>query len=241
MRGINRKHAVRGIENTGEAYGLLAGLAVLLLAAAALNASCAHNASKLDTFVDVSARYDAALELTVTCVQPDGKRISWAGSGVIVSETMLLTAGHVAETEPGELCVYVAEDAAGNLYAVQPRVVLPSGSVDLASMELIAPSAKFKAAPVRFGAVPLLNEIVCSATAYPRREHKCGPVMKPKEPPGDIRMNMVVEPGNSGSGLYNMRGELVGIVVHTYPNRGNGQYITGGATSLAGHLKELFP
>ncbi len=225
-------------QNESWTYGFLAGAMVLLLGILA-NASCAHAPSKLDTFVDVSARYDSALELTVTCVEPDGRRVSWHGSGVIISETMLLTAGHVAETEEGEICAYVAEDAHENLYAVQPSVILSSKTVDLAVMETITPNAKFKAAPVRFGPVPVLNEVVCSATAYPRREHKCGPVMKPRDPPGDIRINLVVEPGNSGSALYNMKGELVGIVVHTYPNRGNGQYITGGATSLAGHLKEL--
>lgn len=236
MRGIKRNH---GIENTGEAYGLLAGLAVLLLAAAALNASCAH-ASKLDTFVDVKARYDAAVEITVSCITPTGI-VHWSGSGVIVDEARILTAGHVAEVNPRDTCAFLVEDTAGKLYLMHPLVVLSSDTTDLATLETLSPTAKFKAPPVHYGAVPRLGDVVCSATAFPRREYKCGSVMMPSKPPGDIRINLVVEPGNSGSALYNARGELVGIVVHTYPNRGNGQYITGGASSLAGHLKELLP
>ena len=230
-------------ETEPAAFGLLAGLAVLLLAAVA-NASCAH-ASKLDpTSADaIDAHYDAAVEITALCALPDGRQVAWYGSGVIVDATHLLTAGHVAETE-GLPCVFTAELSNGKTYLVRPLHVLASSEVDLASMELLSFTETFhvSAWPVRYGAAPRLGDVVCTATAHPRREYKCGQVMRSKDsPPGDIRIDFVVEPGNSGSALYNAAGELVGIVVHTYPNRGNGQYITGGATSLAGHLKELLP
>ncbi len=221
------------------AYGLLAGLAVLLLGLLA-NASCAH-ASKLDPSpADViDAHYDAAVEITALCLLPDGRQVAWFGSGVIVDATHILTAGHVAETE-GLSCVFTAELSNGKTHLVRPLHVLASSETDLASMEIVSFVETFPAQPVRYGPVPAPGEKVCTATAYPRREYKCGQVMRSKgSQPGDIRIDFVVEPGNSGSALYNERGELVGIVVHTYRNRGNGQYITGGATSLAGHRKEL--
>lgn len=234
MRGIKRNQH----ETEPGAWGLLAGMIVLLLGLL-VNASCAH-ASRLDPS-GPDAHYDAAVEITALCALPDGRQVAWYGSGVIVDATHLLTAGHVAETE-GLPCVFTAELSNGKTHLVRPLHVLASSDVDLATMEILSFVETFPAQPVRYGPAPRLGDGVCTATAHPRREYKCGQVMRSKgSQPGDIRINFVVEPGNSGSALYNARGELVGIVVHTYPNRGNGQYITGGATSLAGHLKELLP
>jgi len=222
------------------ACGLFAGLLVLLIGLIA-NAGC-YRDSKLDTVEagpDFTAYWDAAVQITVHCVGPNGE-VAWYGSGVIISETSLLTAGHVAEQEdPSDVCSFAVETATGATYLVYPMTVLASDAVDLARMEIISFTQKFYAPPVRFGAVPQMGDEVCTSVGYPRREQRCGLVMHPDDPPGDIRMDLTVEPGNSGSGLYDMSGYLVGIVVHTYPNRGNGQYVSGGATSLAGHLQEL--
>lgn len=229
------------VENAPWSLGCLAGLIVLLLGLI-VNAGCAHHASKLDppgySFGPV-ARYNAAVQITARCIGMDGETYVWNGSGVIVSKDRLLTAGHIAETE-GMICAFTAEDIKGQTFLIRPIAVLSSNDIDLASMGLISYTEEFNAERTRFGSVPLLGDKVCVATAYPRREYKCGDVMMPKaDPPGDIRIDLVVEPGNSGSGLYNANGELVGIMVHTYPNRGNKQYISGGASSLEGHLKEL--
>lgn len=227
------------IQTKPSAYGYLAGLLVLLLGLVA-NASCAHAAPKPTLEAQITARYDAAVEISVTCVTPEGMSVGWWGSGVIVSKTRILTAAHVVETEGG-VCAYVAEDSSGKTHLMYPITVLSSEEIDLASMEIISPRDEFASERVFFGKKPAVGDRVCTATAWPRREYKCGDVMRSKEPPGDIRVYMTVEPGNSGSGLYDMRGDLVGIVVHTYPNRGNGQYVTGGASSLEGHVHELLP
>lgn len=229
------------VHNSPGSYGLLAALLVLLVGLVA-NASCMH-ASKLDPPTpEYEAYYDSAVEITAHCTAPDGQEVGWFGSGVIISDTQLMTAAHVAETE-GMVCSFVAEDVKGVTRLIYPVTVLESGKVDLAVMALISFEDRFADAPlVHFGPAPRIGDTVCTATAHPRREERCGMVMRPRaNPPGDILMNMVVEPGNSGSGLYNMRGDLVGIVVHTYPNRGNGQFVAGGATSIAEHLPELLP
>jgi S1-C subfamily serine protease len=232
MRGITRN---QGIQTEPGAYGLLAGLTVLLLAAAALACGdgCAHP-SKLDYPSALERRYDAAVEVTATCDDMSG----WYGSGVIVSKDRVLTAGHVLEGPPGVHCVFVVEDSAGKLYLMHPVALLDSDHVDLGVLELSSPVAKFEMPAPEYGPPPQLGEWVCTVTAHPRREHKCGQVFKSKKQPGDIRMGIVVEPGNSGSALYDARGRLVGIVVHLY-QCDNGQFCSGAATSLAGHMKEL--
>lgn len=226
------------------AYGLLAGLLVLLFGLA-VNASCAHYPAPAPSApptleARIAAHYDAAVEIAITCASPEGLVQKGAASGVIVSRTRILTAAHVVEPDEGFVCTYIAEDVSGKAYFMYPITVLASDEIDLASMGIISVADEFPPAPpVTFGRAPVPGDRVCSATAWPRREYKCGDVMKPRRPPGDIRLYMTVEPGNSGGGLYDMRGHLVGIVVHTYPNRGNGQYVTGGATSLENHLQEL--
>lgn len=233
------------VHNHPAAYGFLAGAIVLILGLL-VNAGCVHATmvtlpSSGAPDAALAGGYDAAVGITAHCVQANGRQIGWYGSGVIVDATHLITAGHVAELEsPGDVCSFVAEDSAGRTHLVFPKVVLKSTEIDLASMELVSFTERFHSQPVRFGSVPVLGDIVCAFTAFPRREHRCGQVMKPKAHPGDIRINMVVEPGNSGSALYNMRHELVGIVVHTYPNRDNGQFVTGGASSLQRYVAELF-
>lgn len=228
------------IQNDPWSWGVLAGLLVFLVGLVA-NVSCvpAGSVGKLEDQPDYTAYYNSAVQITAHCTSPEGEA-SWFGSGVIVSPTRLLTAGHIAEHASDETCSFVVEDVTGVSYLAYAVKVFDSSEVDLASMELLSYVQQFKGPPIRFGAMPKIGDRVCTATAYPRREERCGQVMMPKaEPPGDIIIDMVVEPGNSGSGLYNSYGELVGIVVHTYPNRGNGQYVTGGATSLFGYWRDL--
>lgn len=231
MRGIKRNH---GIENEPAAYGLLAGLAVLWIAMLAIaQGGCAH--SHHLSLGEVQKRYDAAVELTVSCAADAlGQSRGGFGSGVIVSRDRLLTAAHMV----GEGCTYVAEDARGELYLVRPLVVLEA--FDLASMEIISPIAYFDFRGVTFGPRPRLGSTACAATAHPSRRHKCSEVYPPRDTPGDIVLGAIVEHGNSGSGLYDDNGALVGIVVHL-TTCANGQICGGHASSLEKHIKELLP
>ena len=221
------------IENKPSAYGFLAGLLVLLLAAFA-NASCAH-ASPL-TSRGLTARYAEAVEISAVCVREDGAIGGWSGSGVIVSRTRILTAAHVAGSR-GAFCVFSTKTIDGTERMVQPAVVLPD--LDIASMTILDGETPFDFSPLAYGARPSLGDTVCAATAVPWRGHKCGEVQPDSSTPGDIKFFVVVEPGNSGSGLYNAAGELVGIVTHRFFCGGSNQTCGGKAASLAGHVDEL--
>lgn len=231
MRGIKRNH---GIETAPEAAGMFAALLVLLIALLAVQlGGCAH-VSKLDVmFAQANDQYDRVVEIRVSCLQDDGQLVGWYGSGAIVDATHVLTAGHVAEHDANAQCAFTVEDSRGKTHLMRPVKVLDSEHVDLARMELISPAARFTVSPAHYGPRPKMGDYVCTVTGHPRLERKCGRVMKYKELPGDMRVDFVVEPGNSGSGLYDARGDLVGIVVHLYACS-NGQYCSGAATSLEG-------
>lgn len=221
------------VQNTPGSFGFLAGLLVLLLAAVA-NASCAHS-SKL-TSRDVADRYIEAVEIGAMCVRADGMIVGWNGSGVIVSRTRVLTAAHVADSR-GMFCAFSAKTIDGKERMIQTDVSLPD--LDLAAMTIFDDEVPFDFSPLAYGAKPLLGDNVCAAVANPWRGHKCGEVQPDASTPGDIKFLIVVEPGNSGSGVYNDAGELVGIVTHRFFCGGSNQTCGGKAASLEGHVDVL--
>lgn len=224
------------IENSPGSYGFLAGL-VLLLAVVA-NVSCAHSSPL--TSRGLAERYIEAVEISAVCIQDDGAGggaiVGRGGSGVIVSRTRILTAAHVAASH-GMFCVYSATTIDGKERMIQPAVELPD--LDLAAMTILDGEAPFDFSPLAYGGKPMLGDTVCAAVAVPWRGHKCGEVQPDSTAPGDIKFIIVVEPGNSGSGVYNARGELIGIVTHRFFCSQSRQTCGGKAASLEGHVDAL--
>ncbi len=220
------------IQNSPAALGWCAGLLVLLLGVVA-NASCAH-ASKLDGR-DVEQRFEQAVQITANCLTSSGEATGWYGSGVIVNPTTILTAAHVA-TEGDVFCVFEAEMQHGKTYAMHVGVLLPE--YDLASMHTAEGERFDPTFPIVFGPVPRLGERICAATAFPRRLTRCGDAQTQTDPPGNLIHTAIVEPGNSGSGVYDDRGRLIGIVTHLW-YCSNKQYCGGRVATLEGHVGEL--
>src|SRR5262249_10452973 len=84
------------------------------------------------------------------------------------------------------------------------------------------------------------GDVVCSVFALPEKGRRCGEVWPEgerarKHLSGDMTVNFVAEHGMSGSGVWDMRGDLVGIVVHLRPCLGHprAQDCTMGGPSLA--------
>jgi len=226
------------IQNTPSSYGLLAGLLVFLLGLLA-NASCACTPRL--ALAQLHDEYDAAVKIEAHCVvEKDGvfSMSGWYGSGVVVDQRHVLTAGHVATADEHEICSFVATDSAGTKRIIAPLVI--DAKLDLASMRLQDDQPDFAPTHVHFGIKPLRGSIVCASPAFPRSAHKCGEVQPYVEAPGDIVMGIIVEPGNSGSALYDEYGHLVGIVTHLLYCQ-NHQWCAGKAASLQDHVKALLP
>lgn len=221
------------VRNDSNAYGFLAGLLVLLLGLLVADSGCVPNNLR-----SVKEQYYTAVEIEVTCLDPATMSGSIGyGSGVVVDSTHVLTAGHMT-SDPG-LCVYKTTDILGTVRYMFVLHVLKD--VDLASLALSIAQPEFPVSGVAYGPRPDITSTVCVLPANPRREHKCGEVFPYAKPPGDLVVGMVIEPGNSGSGVYDQRGRLVGIAVATIFNLHNHQYVTGKLSTLEGHVQDLLP
>jgi hypothetical protein len=105
---------------------------------------------------------------------------------------------------------------------------------DLASMH--PAEGSFPSFDAVYGPPPPLGAEVCEAPAKPARKHRCGEVEPPRG--GFESSTMIVEPGNSGSGVYDAYGHLVGIAVHmTFC--GNGQICGSEYAPLLGRIDDL--
>ena len=146
----------------------------------------------------------AAVEIRVVCV---GEQVSiGVGSGVQVSDTGVLTASHVVLC-PGEASVIVKID--GGFMPAIVRAVDYEADIALLYLLMPVPSTR-----VALGHRPLVGERVCLVTAMPSRARGCGRVDSLEALPGDVRHDVLTEAGNSGSGVYDASGRLVGVVTH---------------------------
>ena len=183
---------------------------------------------------NVYRAYERTVLIQITCLAPDMNGVAVGfGSGVIVAPNRILTAAHVAQA--GAICSFDVTGQDNKTRHMQPRTVLPD--VDLASM-LVTEGPPFDVSPVLYGPKPLIGSTVCSASAFPNITRKCGDVLPYTRTPGDMRVLIVVEPGNSGSGLYDEDGRLVAIVVMRVTGVSN-QTFEGKAATLQNHLAEL--
>lgn len=216
------------LENTPGSYGLLAGLLVLLLAAYAT--SCAHAQAAGRTPAE---GFEAAVRIEAVCVAVDGSGTIFGGSGTVVNETTVLTAGHVATDPAGMTCVRAITTSDGKRRLALRGTI--DTALDLATLHTLTP---MKATPVTFGPMPEYGDRLCAQTAAPMWLRRCGESQYLTTPPGDLVHTIVVEGGNSGSGVYDSRGRLVGVITHRW-SCVNGQYCGGRLAVLEGHLHAL--
>lgn len=158
----------------------------------------------------------------------------FAGSGVMVSPTRMLTAGHVIRCE-GEDGVYskplIIEVNPGDDKWRPATIVKENHTADVAMLQVEGLEMYFT--PVTISDAPVMGTRVCTSTGKkPRYALKCG-VVQPTSvaEKGSIQFDGIIEPGNSGSGLYDDSGHLVGVVV-SYMMCVNGQICGGAGTAL---------
>lgn len=160
--------------------------------------------------------------IDVVCITESGEFTGWRGSAVITGPSTLLTAAHVVDCKAGVMMAH-AED--GSVVPIVVDAVAPG--LDIASVSTIAPAWP-SARSVSIGPVPALGAEVCLVSAVPRNDRQCGRVNGRSST--EASHDAFVEPGNSGGGVYDLQGRLVGIV-STYricPAGGMGQVCGGG-------------
>ena len=200
---------------------------------------CAATMSRTTVVADAYPMRDAtqqmasAVRISAAChvINPDGSTgmKSWGGSGVLVAPTVVLTAYHVVECSG--LAFLTVHTADGQ--KINARVRDFAKYEDVARIDLDEEAADYQ--PISIGPVPSTGDSLCVASAMPDKDFRCGKFIRIRK---DARMytSILVRPGNSGSGMYDADGKLVGIVTHLMKCP-NGQYCGG----LASYARQWMP
>lgn len=149
---------------------------------------------------------------------------SAAGSGVNLGNGYALTALHVVVG----CSAYVVTESISEKAS--------TGELDLAhrfDVARIKLEDSIPSSPVTIARV-VPGQTVCAMVAHPLLLVRCGHVRSVAEGRGGIEHSVPVDKGNSGGGLYDTSGSLVGIIVTCNLTDGKCDGTGGGATPLAG-------
>ncbi len=209
-------------------YVALIGSWTLITALALGSMCCAHPVGVRS----VAQEHESAVMISGMCrMETTPGLVQWVeyprGSAVQISATQYLTAFHVVDDAE---CDYFITDDEGN--KSQVRVENVWAQYDVARLQIPGDSPMHYNHKVRVGKVPAAGKRICVVSAIPSPTRRCGEVQLYKSKlPGNINHSAIVEPGNSGSGVYDDAGRLVGITTHLL-RCVNGQICGGKFTSL---------
>ena len=212
-------------------------LVLTLITIAALGATCSGCVPFWASSRAPAQQYNAAVMLHMGCVgvTPEGEFVAqvYDGTGTVIGPHSILTAAHMTACpiEGFSAIAYAVDPGDGRLRPFTVDVVVPGA--DIATLKVADDLSKWLT-PVTIGPVPKFGETVCESSAAPRPTYRCGLVQAPAlgTEDGDIRLDLFIEHGNSGSGLYDSKGRLVGVVVLVSVCQGDFQ-CQGRASSLA--------
>lgn len=190
--------------------------ASLILAWAVLTATCGACAAHIPQPSFAHVTTPAAIRVDVECPSGTTRR----GSAVAVGPRLVTTAAHVVPCGRAAMVVLTLADG-----RVIPAYV--SVTLDREDLAILLPTTDV--ADVRLRLAPARPGPVCFTAAAPERGVHCGSIERVVS--GVIVLSGRIVHGNSGSGLFNAQGELVGIVT--------GRYATGGTAQAL--LTEVLP
>lgn len=130
-----------------------------------------------------------------------------AGSGFIIDDHHVITAGHLAEAcdAEGDFVVIVRDGKDSHMYLGVIVEVSKTDALKLYVEEKLPKAVAITRDPV------LVGQELCAISGYSAWLKKCGYASIVE---GDvILVGIPVVPGNSGSPLFNNKGEVVGIIV----------------------------
>ncbi len=138
------------------------------------------------------------------------------GSGVMIDEVTVLTAVHVVSCgEHGVPAIRIAFDDG---VTVNVGIDVET-ALDVARLHLLQPVRYVR--PALIGYPPHAGASVCHSNAYPERNRMCGHVLAyygfDDKTSGNMLHDARTVPGNSGAGMYDEDGALVGIVTKYAP------------------------
>lgn len=186
--------------------GLVAGLL--------LSIACGAGAVKEirgATVTDASQRM-RAVAIYQSCPLPEQRGM---GSGLFIGPNRVLTAAHVVSClAPG--AVFYVRDNFGLVR--EAKLEWLSLETDTAVLAVSGPPMEVE--PLKVGRVQR-GETVCIVAEIPTPDRQCGVVLGTKsEGVGNVRHTAKTIAGNSGSGVYDADGRIVGIVTHKTPGGG---------------------
>ncbi len=173
-----------------------------------------------------------SVEVEAMCIQ--GEKLWFQfGSGVIIGERAVLTARHVINCDPtrksgdkfksefdASMVKFTTWDQREEILLLDK--VNDDPSVDIVRYAVPAPvEPPFPGVePLAFGEVqwdPQARELprLCMSTSFPARHILCGTAQESGE--GYISASIIGRAGNSGSPVYNGRGEIIGLMVRGTP------------------------
>ncbi len=208
---ITKRYKVRG---TFPWLALVGTWIVALTIAVIATCGCVR---PFDTIPTRDAQMSRAVQLNVICGNFDAmftadklKLGGQSGSGVIVGPHRILTAAHVPSCEKkGHAAIMFAKLGGSWRFVTLERSYKPNR--DIASV-YVEQDTGFP--PIAFRSSVMTNENVCAAFAFPVAHYDCGAFERyiPPEEGVNSELAIPVVPGNSGSGLFDREGDLVGII-----------------------------
>jgi hypothetical protein len=191
------------------------------------------------------------IKLTVLCISEDDDNDKagiyvFAGTGVLLDSTHVVTAGHMTNHCAGDEMVILGRTVWGT--GVWLQLDKRDMHADLARLSTVGGTkisvGYYAAAPAHIGPRPLHGDDVCFESAVPDRSRHCSKVISrdaiPRLVPddldhswwnSDVYIDGLVVHGNSGSGVYDVAGNLIGIITELDPDNDTG----GRFTSLSAH------
>ena len=161
----------------------------------------------------------AAVRIRVECITLNGEPgQNWNGSGVVADSMHVVTARHVIacpHERLSNLQIYVGERKLEKV-----SVLAEDELHDLAVL-------KFQKAIPGTPTVHVIQALpgpACAETGWPTRVRRCGRIseVSDKDVRGldvDLELKMPILPGNSGSGIFDRHGFLIGVVTHRHTDR----------------------